>query len=88
MLEPSFLSKVSELTCADPEFERFLLRSRGSDAMFRVMTVYGVKFTVLYPWYWALVALYPLLVEAYMSFYLLNCIDHVWQVIWVSVKMI
>ena len=27
-----------------------------------------------------------LVVEAYASFYLLNCIAHVWQVIWVSVK--
>ena len=43
MLEPSFLSKVAELTCADPEFERFLLRSHVvSMPCFRVMTVHGI----------------------------------------------
>ena len=43
MLEPSFLSNISELTCTDPEFERFLLKARGSDGMFRVMAVYSVN---------------------------------------------
>ena len=33
ILEPFFLSNVAELTCEDPEFERFLLRARGSDAI-------------------------------------------------------
>ena len=42
MLEPSFLSKVAELTYAGPEFERLLLRLRGSDAVFGVVTVHGV----------------------------------------------
>ena len=42
MLEPSFLSKVAELTCENPGFKRLLLRARGSDAMFRVMTVHGI----------------------------------------------
>ena len=42
MLEPSFLSKIAELTYSDPEFEQLLLKSRGSDAIFRVLTVYGV----------------------------------------------
>ena len=42
MLEPSFLSTVAELTYADPEFERLLLRVRGSNAMFRVMTAHIV----------------------------------------------
>ena len=39
MLKPSFLSKAAELTCADPEFERLLLITRGSDAMVCVVTV-------------------------------------------------
>ena len=43
MLEPSCLSKVAELKCADPEFKRFLFISRGSDAMFRILTVHGVN---------------------------------------------
>ena len=34
MLEYSFLRKEAELTCSDPEFERFLLRVYASDAMF------------------------------------------------------
>ena len=42
MLEPSFLSKVANLTYTDPDFERFLLRSRAYGAIFRVMTVRGV----------------------------------------------
>ena len=42
MLEPYFLSKVAELTCADPEFEQLSLKVGASDAMFRVMTVYDV----------------------------------------------
>ena len=42
MLEPSFLSKVADLTYEDPEFKRFLLRAYGSDAMFCIMTVYGI----------------------------------------------
>ena len=42
MLGDLFLSKVPDLTCAIPEFEWFLLGSRGSDAMFRIMTVHGV----------------------------------------------
>ena len=29
-----------------------------------------------------------LMVEAYTNFYLLNCIDQVWQVIWVSKKQL
>ena len=47
MLEPSSLSKLAELTCANPEFERFLLISRGFNAMFRVITVHGIE--LLYP---------------------------------------
>ena len=46
MVEPSFISKVSGLTYADPEFERFLLTSHNSDVMFRVITVHG--FDLLY----------------------------------------
>ena len=42
MLEPSFLSKVAEFTCADPEFERILFRARSSGAMYRVTTVHSV----------------------------------------------
>ena len=42
MLEPSFLSKVAEFTYADPEFERLILRARGSDATFQVMTAYSI----------------------------------------------
>ena len=42
MLEPFFLSKVADLICEDPEFERLLLRSRGSDTMLRITTVHGI----------------------------------------------
>ena len=42
MLEPSFLSKVTELTCADPEFKRFLLRVLGYDAIFCIIIVHGI----------------------------------------------
>ena len=42
ILEPSFVSKVAELTCENPEFERFLLRTRCSDAMFLINTVHGI----------------------------------------------
>ena len=49
MLEPSFLSKVAELICEDPEFERLLLKAHGSDAMFRVMTVHGVDLPYFTP---------------------------------------
>ena len=42
MLEPSFLSKVADLTYSDPEFEWLLLRLRGSDAMFSIMTIHCV----------------------------------------------
>ena len=34
MLEASFLCEVADLPCTNPEFERLILRKRGSDAMF------------------------------------------------------
>ena len=49
MLTPSFLSKVPDLTCDDPDFERLLLRSRGYNAIFRIMTIYGVDLLYLTP---------------------------------------
>ena len=42
MLEPFFKSKLAELTFANPDFEQLLLRARGSNAIFRIMTVNGV----------------------------------------------
>ena len=42
MLEPSFLSNITKLTCEDPDFERFKLRTRGLDATLRIMTVHSV----------------------------------------------
>ena len=42
ILKPFFLNNISELIYADPEFERLLFRSRGYDAMFRVMTVHSI----------------------------------------------
>ena len=42
MLQPSFLSKVAQLTYVNPDFELLLLRSRGYDAIFRIITVHGV----------------------------------------------
>ena len=42
MLQTSFLSKVAQLTCVNPDFELLLLRARGFNAMFRIMTVHGL----------------------------------------------
>ena len=83
MLEPSFLSKVAELTYIDPKFELLPFRAHSSDAMFRVMIAHSVD--LLYPTL-GVSSFASLVVEAYTSFYLLNCIVHVWQVILVSVK--
>ena len=42
MLKPSFLSNIAELIYEDPFFKQILLILRGFEAMFRIMTVYGV----------------------------------------------
>ena len=42
MLELSFISKIAEWTCADPKFERFLLRAHVYDAMFRIITIHSI----------------------------------------------
>ena len=47
MLEPYFLSKIAELKCEGPEFERLLLRARAFDAIFRVITVYSIDLLYL-----------------------------------------
>ena len=49
MLQPCFLSKVAEWICADPDFERFLLRARGSDAMFCILAIHGVDLLYFTP---------------------------------------
>ena len=51
ILEPSFISITTELTFSDPEFAQFLVRVRGSDAIFRVITIYCIDLLYLYPWY-------------------------------------
>ena len=33
---------MGELTCSDHDFERFMLRSRGFNAIFCIITVYGI----------------------------------------------
>ena len=42
MLRTYFLTNLGELTCSNPEYERLLLRVRGSDAMLRVITAHSV----------------------------------------------
>ena len=43
MFESFFLNKVADLIYTDPEFEQFLLRECGSDAMFQVVIVHGIN---------------------------------------------
>ena len=42
ILEPLILSKIVELTCSNPDFERFVLISRGYDDIFHIMTVHRI----------------------------------------------
>ena len=42
ILELSFLSNIAELTYAYPAFERLILITHGFNAMFCVITAYGI----------------------------------------------
>ena len=50
--------------CSDPEFERFLLRARVSDAMFRVMTVHVALIYCIIPLVMGISSFASLMVEA------------------------
>ena len=47
MLEPSYLSNVTQLTYKDLDFERLLLRVRGFYAMLPVITVHSIDLLYL-----------------------------------------
>ena len=53
--------------------------------MFWVITIHSVDFLYHTP-ETGVSSFVSLVVEACTSFYLLNCIAHVWQVIWVFIK--
>ena len=49
MLEPSFLSKVAKLIYANPDFKRLIFIERGSDGIFKVLTVNSANLLYLTP---------------------------------------
>ena len=76
-----------ELIYADPEFKRSLLRACGYTAMFFFCFALWLSIALTFcivPLLLGISSFASLLVKVYTSFYLLNCIAHVWQVIWVS----
>ena len=79
VLEPSFLSNIAELTYVDPEFDPLLHRAYSFDAIFRFITVHSVDLLYSYPRVQGIDSFASLLVKTYMTFYLLNCIAHVWR---------